>query len=94
MDMSPEVTVFMKNDAPIVVVECSVNRPRTYRMERHVLPTSTIRSHSHQLPGGPMTTIFDSSESITTASCTKVDCGRTILTITHHVSGSEYALFL
>ena len=36
-----------------------------------------------------MTTIFDSSESITNASCTKVDCGDTILLTTLDASGGK-----
>lgn len=41
-----------------------------------------------------MTTIFDSSESITNASCTKVDCGDTILLTALDVSGGKGTLLL
>ena len=37
----PQVTVFIKKEAPMVVEQCSLKRPRTNRIDRHVFPTST-----------------------------------------------------
>lgn len=38
----PQVTVFIKKEAPMVVEQCSLKRPRTNRIDRHVFPTSTL----------------------------------------------------